>query len=93
MEEMQADAGSVLGLGRSAGGRNGNPLWYSCLENRMDRRSWQATVPGVAESDVTARLRTLYTGPVLLVALGSVHFLSVTCDPHALPDGSIPGYL
>ena len=23
---------------------NGNPLQYSCLENTMDRRAWQATV-------------------------------------------------
>ena len=22
---------------------NGNPLWYSCLENPMDRGTWQAT--------------------------------------------------
>ena len=27
---------------------NGNPLQYSCLENPMDRRTWQATVCGVA---------------------------------------------
>ena len=27
---------------------NGTPLLYSCLENSMDRRAWQATVPGVA---------------------------------------------
>ena len=90
---MQADAGSVLGLGRSPGGRNGNPLRYSCLDNRMARRSWQTTVRGVAESDMTERLGTLHTGPVLLVVLVSVHFLSVTWGPHALPDGSIPGYL
>ena len=29
------DAGSVPGLGKSAGGRCGNPLQYSCLENPM----------------------------------------------------------
>ena len=40
------DAGSIPGMGRSPGGRNGNPLQYSCLENSMDRGDWQATVGG-----------------------------------------------
>ena len=31
------DLGSIPGSGRSLGGGNGNPLWYSCLENLMDR--------------------------------------------------------
>ena len=31
------DLGSSPGSGRSPGGRNGNPLQYSCLENSMDR--------------------------------------------------------
>ena len=44
------DLGLILGLGRSPGEGNGNPLQYSCLENFMDRRAWQATVHGVAES-------------------------------------------
>ena len=44
------DAGSISGLGRSSGGRHGNPLQYSCLENPMDRRAWQATVHRVAQS-------------------------------------------
>ena len=35
--------GLIPGLGRSAGEGNGNPLQYSCLENPMDRGSWQAT--------------------------------------------------
>ena len=30
------DAGSIPGLGRSPGGRNGNPLQHSCLENSME---------------------------------------------------------
>ena len=45
--------GSVLGLGRSPGEGNGNPLQDSFLENSMDRGAWQATVHGVAELDVT----------------------------------------
>jgi len=35
------------------GGKNGNPLQYSCLENYMDRGAWWATVHGVTESDTT----------------------------------------
>ena len=42
------DQGSVPGLGRSPGEGNSNPLQYSCLENLMDRGTWQATVHGVA---------------------------------------------
>ena len=44
------DQSSVPGLGRSPGERKGNPLQYSCLENSMDRRAWQATVHRVAKS-------------------------------------------
>jgi len=33
----EEDSGSVLGLGRSPGEGNGNPLQYSCLRNPMDR--------------------------------------------------------
>ena len=38
------DQGWIPGSGRSLGEGNGNPLQYSCLENFMDRRAWQATV-------------------------------------------------
>ena len=41
--------GSILGLGRSPGGGNGNPLQYSCLRIPMDRGPWQATVHGVTK--------------------------------------------
>ena len=41
------DWGLIPGLGGSPGEGNGNPLQYSCLENPMDRRVWQATVHGV----------------------------------------------
>ena len=47
------DPGSISGLGRSPGEGNGNPLQYSCLENRMGRGAWRATIHGVAESDMT----------------------------------------
>ena len=44
------DVGSIPGSGRSSGGGHGNLLWYSCVENPMDRGAWQATVHRVAES-------------------------------------------
>jgi len=48
------DVGYILGLGRSPGEVNGNPLQYFCLENPMDRGAWWATVHGVTkESGMT----------------------------------------
>ena len=41
------DLGLIPGVGRSPGEGNGYLLQYSCLENSMDRRAWQATVQGV----------------------------------------------
>ena len=51
------DTGSILGPGRSAGARNGNPLLSPCLENSMVRGAWWATVPGVTELDTTEHAR------------------------------------
>ena len=44
------DSGLIPGLGRSLGGRHGNSLQYSCLDNSMDRGAWWATVHGVTKS-------------------------------------------
>ena len=44
------DLGSIPGLGRSPGEGKGYPLQCSCLENSMDRGSWQVTVHGVSKS-------------------------------------------
>ena len=46
-------AGLIPDLGRSPGGRNGNLLEYSCLENPMDRGAMWATAHRVAKSDTT----------------------------------------
>ena len=59
--EVKASAWNSGDLGWIPGEGNGNPLQYSCLENPMDRRAWQATVHGVAESDTTERLHFTYT--------------------------------
>ena len=42
------DLGSTPGSGKSPGEGLGSPLQYSCLENPMDRRAWQAAAHGVA---------------------------------------------
>ena len=42
--------GLILGLGRSPGEGNCNPLQYSCLKNTMDGGAWWATVHGVTKS-------------------------------------------
>ena len=53
---LQADASmqetqvQFLGQGQSPGGRHGNRLQYSCLENPMDRGAWRAIVHGVPKS-------------------------------------------
>ena len=44
------DLGSILGLGRSPGEGNGNPLQCSCLENPRDEGAWLAAIYGVAQS-------------------------------------------
>ena len=44
------DVGSIPGSERSPGDGNGNPLQYSCLENPLDRRAWQALVYKVTKS-------------------------------------------
>ena len=44
------DAGSITGLRKSPGAGHGNPLQYPCLENPMNRGTWQATVHRVTNS-------------------------------------------
>ena len=44
------DLGLIPGSGRSPEEGNYNPLQYSCLENSIDRETWQGPVHGVAKS-------------------------------------------
>ena len=48
--KRQKRLGFNSGSGRCPGGEPGNPLQYSCLENPMNRGTWQATVYGVTKS-------------------------------------------
>ena len=64
VKNLSANAGDTgdgilnPGLGRSPGGRNCNPLQYSCLENSMDRGVWQATVRSVTKSQTQLIMHT-----------------------------------
>ena len=51
--EDTRDMGSIPGLERSPEVGNGNPLQYFCLENSMDRGTWQATVLEVTKESNT----------------------------------------
>ena len=51
------DAVSIPESGRSPGGRLANPPQSSCLENRMNKGDWQATVHSIAKSQT--RLKQL----------------------------------
>ena len=56
VKNLPANAGdtgnvdSILGLGRSAGVGNGNPLQYSRLEHSMVRGAWPVIGHGVTKS-------------------------------------------
>ena len=56
VQNLPADAGdvgdtdSIPRSGRCLGGRHGNLLQYSCLENPMDRGAWWAMAYRVAKS-------------------------------------------
>ena len=61
------DAGSIPGLGRPPGGRNGNPLQCSCLENSMFRGAWWARAHGVTKSQTDEAIS--HAGPQHLTHL------------------------
>ena len=61
--------GLIPGSGRFRGKGHGNPLQYSCLENSMDRRGWQATVHRVTKSQTNPNPKRLW----VLVSHNSLH--------------------
>ena len=55
------DSGSIPGLGRASGGRRGNLLQYSFLENSMERGAWMTTVHRVTKSQTQLKRLSTYT--------------------------------
>ena len=87
--------GSILGLGRSPGRGNDNPLQYSCLKNPMNRGAWWAMVHGLksvghnwARTQLVIQLNAdteiHFEGEVPLLSNTSIESHSVgptPCDP------------
>ena len=46
------DIGLIPGSGKTPGEGNGKPLWYSFLENAMERGTWWAIAHGVSKSQM-----------------------------------------
>ena len=59
--EDAREESSIPGSGKAPGVGNGNPLWYSWLENYMERGAWRATVHGVAKSQTQPSTHPPYT--------------------------------
>ena len=55
------DSGSIPRLGKSPGGRHGNPLQYSCLENPMVRGAWQVTVRRVEKNQTKLKQLSMHS--------------------------------
>lgn len=76
------DQSLIPASGKSSGAGNGNSCQYSCLENRMDRGTWWATVHRVTKSQTRLSGFTSHTGVICEVskpaekrAMGSQHLL------------------
>ena len=66
-----------LGLGRSPGEGNGNPLQYSGLENSMNRGALQATVHEFAKSQTGLRDEHFHFFSKLITHLHDFRYCSV----------------
>ena len=56
------DTGSIPESGRSPGGKHGNSLQYSCLENPTDRGAWRVMVHRVAKSQIQLKRLSTHIG-------------------------------
>ena len=56
------DMSLIPRLGRSPGGGNGSPLWYSCLENPIYRGAWRAIVQRVTKSWICLKWLSMHAG-------------------------------
>ena len=64
--QSAGDVGLIPRSGRSPGGRHGNPLQYSHLENPMDRGAWSATVHRDTKNRTLLKQLIMYTRTCLV---------------------------
>ena len=70
------DVDSIPGSGRSPGEGQGNPFQCSCLENPMDRETWQATVQRVTKSWTQLKLLSTTTTQRMCILTGP-YYISI----------------
>ena len=73
------DVDLIPGLGRSPGGRYGNPLQYYCLENPMDRGVWLTTIHRVSKSRTQLKQLSMHTYIIDYIHRFAVHFHTEYC--------------
>ena len=69
-------------LGRCPGGRHGNSLQYSCLENPHGQRSLAVTVHGVTKSDKTERLSTAHIYYIHAYYIYTIYIVKINKREH-----------
>ena len=81
--------GALPGSGKSPGGRHGNPLQYSRLENSQDRGAWQAIFHGVTKSETRLKWLSMHAhiGCVFLKERSNVYHLFSAWRPRKISYG------
>ena len=82
------DPGSIPGSGRSPGVENSTLLYYSCLENSMDRGAWQSTVHGVSHKELNVTDQLFLSLKNSLVKKGQ--FLHIYLNAVLFPTSILP---
>ena len=86
VKNLSANAGDIRDTGlnprlrRSLGGGHGNTVQYSCLENPMDRGSWQATILKVTKNRTQLKRFTMHAYNNLSFIVYSYHFDNSSWD-------------
>ena len=94
------DPGLIPRSGRYPGGRHGNPLQYSCLENSMDKGDWWTTVHRVTNHWTRLKLLSTHTCTVCFIVPKLSHYkrwkrkapCPTLCNPMDCSTPYLPGH-